>query len=100
MTRKIVVAVVLLGLLFYLIWSLYAVRAFGSPMGDGYIGLAILKDALGRTHASNVVTAVVFGYRGYDTLGEATIFFVAVLGFYWAISRMVKGGEEGDHSQR
>ena len=100
MMRKVIVAVVLVGIFFYLSLALYAVRPFGVEMGAGYIGLDILRDALGHTHASNVVTSVVFGYRGYDTLGEATIFFVAVLGFYWTISRMKKGDEKDDHSGR
>ncbi len=30
--------------------------------------------------ANNIVTAVVFDYRGFDTLGEATVLFTAVLG--------------------
>ena len=28
----------------------------------------------------NVVTAIVFDFRGFDTLGEATVLFIAVLG--------------------
>ncbi|MBM3420208.1 MAG: DUF4040 domain-containing protein [Bacteroidetes bacterium] len=32
------------------------------------------------TGSINLVTAVVFDYRGYDTLGEATILFTAVMG--------------------
>lgn len=30
--------------------------------------------------ANNAVTAIVFDYRGYDTLGEATVLFTAVVG--------------------
>lgn len=33
-----------------------------------------------QTGANNIVTAVVFDYRGFDTLGEATVLFTAVLG--------------------
>ena len=33
-----------------------------------------------ETGANNVVTAVVFDFRGFDTLGEATVLFIAVLG--------------------
>lgn len=32
-----------------------------------------------ETGSANAVTAVVFDYRGFDTLGEATVLFVAVL---------------------
>jgi len=97
MMRKIVSLVIVLGILFYISMSLYCVRPFGAPMDKTYVGYYILNDAAKTTGAANVVTSVVFGYRGYDTLGEATIFFVAVLGFYWLISRM-KGGENSDNS--
>jgi len=32
-----------------------------------------------ETGAANAVTAIVFDYRGFDTLGEATVLFIAVL---------------------
>jgi energy-converting hydrogenase Eha subunit F len=44
-------------------------------------------------NAANVVTSIVFGYRGYDTLGEATILFVAISGMVYMINAM-KGGEQ------
>ena len=34
------------------------------------------------TGAANRVTAVILDFRGYDTLGEATIIFAAILGCY------------------
>lgn len=43
-------------------------------------------------NAANVVTSIVFGYRGYDTLGEATILFVAISGLVY----MIKSLKEGD----
>jgi multisubunit Na+/H+ antiporter MnhB subunit len=33
-----------------------------------------------KTGSANLVTGVIFDYRGYDTLGEATILFTAVVG--------------------
>jgi len=44
-------------------------------------------------NAANVVTSIVFGYRGYDTLGEATILFVAITGLVYMVTAL-KGGEE------
>lgn len=32
-----------------------------------------------ETGSANAVTAIVFDYRGFDTLGEATVLFIAVL---------------------
>ncbi len=44
------------------------------------IGQRILQDAPRTTGSANVVTSIVWDYRGYDTLGEATILFTAVCG--------------------
>ena len=54
-------------------------RDFGMPthsdMDDYFI-----YNSQTETGANNVVTAIVFDYRGYDTLGEATVLFAAVSG--------------------
>lgn len=39
------------------------------------------------TGAANVVTGILLDYRAYDTLGEATVIFVAVLGGYAVLRR-------------
>ncbi len=44
------------------------------------IGQQILVEAPEDTGSANVVTSVVWGYRGYDTLGEVTVLFTAVVG--------------------
>lgn len=46
---------------------------------DNSIGQHILENAPQQTGAANVVTSVVWGYRGYDTLGEVTVLFAAVV---------------------
>ncbi len=53
-------------------------RPFGDPvmtMGAGY-----LKAAPEQLNTANAVTAVVLDLRGYDTLGEATVIFTAIIG--------------------
>lgn len=63
-----------LGLAFLLL-VLGAQFVFGSaPM---LIGQEILKSAPAETGSANIVTAVVLGYRGIDTLGEIAILFAA-----------------------
>ncbi len=56
---------------------------FGKPI------IALFKDApsnayiskgLKETGAANIVTSVILDYRAYDTLGEATVLFTAILG--------------------
>ena len=45
-----------------------------------------------QTGANNIVTSIVFDYRGYDTLGEATVLFTAVSGVLLALRK--EGGDE------
>ncbi len=47
---------------------------------DNSIGQHILESAPEETGAANVVTSVIWDYRGYDTIGEATVLFTAVAG--------------------
>jgi len=47
---------------------------FPGPTGQ------ILESGIRDTGAVNLVTAVLFDYRGFDTLGEATVIFAAVSG--------------------
>ena len=42
------------------------------------------------TGANNAVTSVVFDYRGFDTLGEATVLFTAVAGVIMIFRRRKK----------
>ncbi|MBQ3921338.1 MAG: hypothetical protein II689_03770 [Firmicutes bacterium] len=40
----------------------------------------IVKTDLEKTHAENAVSAVVFDYRGFDTIGESFILLAAIAG--------------------
>lgn len=46
-----------------------------------------LAKAQEETGANNVVTSIVFDYRGFDTLGEACVLFTAVLGVSLALRK-------------
>ena len=54
-----------------------------------------LRDGLARTGASNLVASVILDYRAFDTLGEATILFTAVIGVL-AIARRPGRKKEGE----
>ena len=41
---------------------------------------AYINNAAQQTGSANLVTGVIFDFRGYDTLGEITILFTAVVG--------------------
>jgi multicomponent Na+:H+ antiporter subunit B len=68
--------------------------SFGSPtmlVAREYIALG-----LERTGAANVVAAIILDFRGYDTLGEATVLFTAVVGVLTIMrraGRKERGGE-------
>ncbi len=51
-------------------------------LGKGSLRMAkaYIEGATGKTGSANLVTGVVFDFRGYDTLGEATVLVTAVLG--------------------
>ena len=51
---------------------------FGEPIMR--VAQNFLNNGLRETGATNLVTAVILDYRAYDTLGEATILFTAVMG--------------------
>lgn len=58
-----------------------------------------LSDGLRRTGAANIVTAVLLDFRGYDTLGEATVLFVGIVGAVVVLRRRGRGaGQRGEVS--
>lgn len=61
---------------------------FGSP--NRPVSEYYLYNALPETGALNVVAAVIWTYRGYDTLGEATVLFTAVLSTLIIYSRRIE----------
>ena len=69
---------------FLVLFAFFAYRAlldlpqFGFPLmrvSEGYIREGLLK-----TGSANIVTGVLLDFRAYDTLGEATVLFTAILG--------------------
>ena len=56
-----------------------------------------LQEGLEETGSANIVTSVILDYRAYDTLGEATVIFTAIVGaltILRAKARRKKGGEK------
>ncbi len=79
MKRQVTGLIVLIVLVAFLVWGVMLIHPFGYPDAsdmDDYI----IENAQEETGSNNVVAAVLFDYRGLDTLGEATILFTAVMG--------------------
>ncbi|MCS7131139.1 MAG: hypothetical protein NZ934_00180 [Hadesarchaea archaeon] len=64
-------------------------RRLGGFAGES-VGQHILEDAPQATGSANVVTSVVWDYRAYDTLGEATVLFTAVCGVVMLFRAMAR----------
>ena len=56
----------------------------------------IVKENLEKTKAAINVAAIVFDFRGYDTLGESFILLTAIAGAYVILSKSHKNRKEGD----
>ena len=70
--------------------------AFGDPGMDRFADAPAghyLQQGLAETGAANMVTAVILDYRGYDTLGEATVLFVSILGALTILRRRTRRDE-------
>jgi multicomponent Na+:H+ antiporter subunit B len=61
-----------------LVWAVAGLPDFGSTAHR--YGYVINHVALPERHMTNAVTALVFDYRGFDTMGEEFILFAAVTG--------------------
>lgn len=63
------------------VFSLYVAYKM-SLLPTTYEGIAneIVNNTISKTGAINSVTAIVFDFRGYDTLGESFVLFTAVTG--------------------
>ena len=56
--------------------------AMGDPLSPAstHVSPRYIEQGLSETGATNIVTAVLADYRGYDTLGETVVIFCAGLG--------------------
>jgi len=69
--------------------------SFGHPLRsdmDDYF----IRHGQDQTGVNNIVTSIVFDFRGFDTLGEATVLFPAVLGV-GLMFRKLHSGEEHEN---
>jgi multisubunit Na+/H+ antiporter MnhB subunit len=91
--RKVVGLIAFIVLLGFLVWGALHIHPFGYP-SPTYMDDYMIDNAQEQTGNNNVVASVVFDYRGFDTLGEATILFTAVTGVLLVL-RALKHKEDG-----
>ena len=91
--RRVVFLVAAGALAGVLAWGFGGLPRFGTF--DGAYGQILNHVAVPQRHITDVVAAVNFDYRGFDTLGEEFIFFAAVLGV--ALILRTQRGEHAGH---
>jgi len=95
-TFALVASLIFFGIFLAFGWvALQHLPKFGEPLmkvSQGY-----LQRGLQRTGAANIVMSIVLDFRGYDTLGEATVLFTSILGAFVVLrKRGRKKKEEKD----
>jgi multicomponent Na+:H+ antiporter subunit B len=65
-----------------LVWGTLVLPPFGSPDAPihRHVAPRYIADSIAETGVPNIVTAVLADYRGFDTLGETTVIFIAGIG--------------------
>jgi multicomponent Na+:H+ antiporter subunit B len=100
--RRWIFVAAIAGLAAFYLWGLVGLPGFGNypgPYGD-----VINRIVVAQTNATAAVSAVNFEYRGFDTLGEEFILFVAATGVAVVLRHMrdererATGGEDGDEA--
>ena len=76
-----------------LLWAVAGLPDFGST--EHRYGFLMNQIALPERHMTNVVTALVFDYRGFDTMGEEFILFTAVTGVVLLLRQHEREGGRG-----
>jgi multicomponent Na+:H+ antiporter subunit B len=81
-SRAWVTAVTAVVILLILFWFITEASLTLAPFGENTMRMAdaYVNGAVEKTGSVNLVTGVLFDFRGYDTLGEATVLVTAVLG--------------------
>ena len=91
--RRWIFVIAAAGLVACYLWAFTGLPGFGNYPGP--YGQEILHRAVGETHATGVVSAVNFGYRAFDTLGEEFILFTAAAGMS-VVLRKLRQEREGE----
>jgi len=82
-----------------LVYGTMDMPPFGNPDNPihHHVAPRYIEDSFEETGVPNIVTSVLASYRGYDTMGETTVIFTAVVGVLLLLARGRKasGAEPG-----
>ena len=77
---KKVLALASLAVIGFVLVSTLRLVPFGVNKMNPQVAERYLREGVARTGSVNIVTAIVVNYRGFDTLGEVTVLFLAATG--------------------
>lgn len=81
------ITVIFIGIFLFLASKAFTdLPEFGSPTMK--VARTYLETGLPKTGAANMVASVILDFRAYDTLGEATVLFTAVIGVLAIVRRI------------
>ena len=86
------------GLLVLCAFAFKSLVPFGSPVmavSNDYV-----RTGLQKTGAANFVAGIILDFRGYDTLGEATVIFASILGAMAVLRKVGRIRREGNDPHR
>lgn len=72
------VSIFIIGFAIFSFIALKELPPFGEPLMR--VSQRYIEEGLKKTGSANLVTSVLLDFRAYDTLGEATVLFTAILG--------------------
>ncbi|MCD5425367.1 MAG: hypothetical protein LRZ92_02760 [Methanosarcinaceae archaeon] len=74
-------SLLIIAIIFFIASTPFGLHPFGMPseyqrLVDGYF----IMHTINETGSFNIVTAILFDYRAFDTIGEATVLLTAITG--------------------
>ncbi len=94
-----VTALAAVAVLLMIAWQCFKeLPAFGEPLMR--VSQRYIETSVADTGASNLVTAILLDFRAYDTLGEATVLFTAVIGVAAVVRRIGRKETEPTQEQK
>ncbi|MDW7651257.1 MAG: hydrogen gas-evolving membrane-bound hydrogenase subunit E [Bacillota bacterium] len=78
--RNVLVVIFLALIMVVLVITVIEMPAVGDPANitNNEVPQRYLEDSIEETGALNVIASIITDYRAFDTLGEATVLFVAI----------------------
>jgi multicomponent Na+:H+ antiporter subunit B len=88
--RSITALVLALYLGFFMLAGVGSLPEFGS-FENKHVAEYYLQKGTFHTGSANLVNAIVWDFRGYDTMGEETVLFAAAMGVFLVVRRKEYG---------